>query len=164
MPRTRDAVTNALFVSDGARSKALGGKLWVASYAASVASGSNLDILVTTGASNVAYVKLRAITLVATTVNVYEGTTVSGAGTTVTPYNPKRDIATSPGTVVTHTPSVSTTGTAVFPSFSIPGFVVDYVTVLEDWMFKANTRYLIRIANASGSTNTCSAILSWYEN
>ncbi len=164
MPRTRDAVTNALYVASGLENKVGAGKLYSVHYTASVNTGSNLNLSLLTTATNVAFVTARVVSTQIVAATLFEGTTVSNAGTTVTAYNHRRDVATAPATVVTHTPTITADGTGLISGFVVPANAANYVPVVDVWMFKADTRYMIRVANSSGSTASISVMLDWYEN
>ena len=141
MPRTRDAVTNALYVASGLENKVGAGKLYSVHYTASVNTGSNLNLSLLTTATNVAFVTARVVSTQIVAATLFEGTTVSNAGTTIT-----------------------ADGTGLISGFVVPANAANYVPVVDVWMFKADTRYMIRVANSSGSTASISVMLDWYEN
>lgn len=165
MPRIRDAVTNGLFTLDGEQSKAFAGKLWSAHYSASIASGSAMNLLLVQTANNVAVPTILVHSGQLVTATLYEGTTASNDGTTITVYNRNRAVTASPLSVLTHTPTVTggQEGTALLSSLQIPALSPGYVTLISGWVFKASTKYLLRISNASGSNSTISVYTSWYE-
>jgi hypothetical protein len=128
-----------------------------------VASNGTTDLTITQGASNVAYAKISILSTQLGTASLFEGTTVSGDGTVVTSYNRNRSTAGSPSSTVHHTPTVSTTGTEVLPTFVLPALMTGYVEIAGSWLLKANTKYLVRYTNAGGSAASVGILVEWYE-
>ena len=116
-------------------------------------SGGVRDILIITGATKKAhiYATVQAFNVSSNktiSVDVYEGTTVSANGTGLTIFANNRGNILVPELTAFHTPTVTTTGTAIMPTrigkdemqlFSTrPG---------EEYDFNSNTKYLIRITS-----------------
>jgi hypothetical protein len=86
--------------------------------------------------------------------DVYEGTTFSAAGTSITPVNHNRTSVNTCGCTVTHTPTVTVLGTHLWRELvpggsqgQTPGAVQDVATaqvILAD-----NETYLMRMTNLS---------------
>lgn len=164
MPRTRDAASNALYVISGEDSKAFSGKLWTANrYVASVGATSTTDVTITQTATNVAYAKISISSSQISVVSIYEGTTVSNAGTAITSYNRNRSVAGSASSTVHHTPTVSAAGTEILPSFLLSGSTTGPIAVVGSWLLKADTKYLIRLTNNGASAAAVGIFIEWYE-
>ena len=90
----------------------------------------------------------------------YEGTTTSADGTAVDLRNTNRASTKTPGTVVTHTPTVSAVGTEIHRMWLPPTAAgvgqsltgISDAEAGEEWVLKPSTKYLTRITNNSGST------------
>lgn len=94
---------------------------------------------------------------------VYEGIT-STEGTGITEFNRNRNSATEATCVVVHTPTVSNTGTLLRTKHFGTGKTAGVETHENDeWVLKQNTKYLIRLTNATTSANYCTLVLNWYE-
>ena len=164
MPRTRDAASNALYVINGEDSKAFSGKLWTVNhYVASLTALSASNVTITQTASNVAYAKISVLSTQLAAVSLFEGTTVSNAGTAITSYNRNRSVAGSASSTVHHTPTISTDGTAVLPSFLLSSFMTQHVEVVGSWLLKADTKYTVRVTNNGGSAAQVGIFIEWYE-
>lgn len=141
------------------------GDMFSACDAADVANGANRDILIVTGAK---YTHMFAIVMseAETDVKIYEGTTASNNGTTIASYNRNRNSAKTPVTAITHTPTVAggSEGTLLCTKHYGSGKSLGGENRGEnEWILKPNTKYLIRINNATTSNNYQSTELMWYE-
>lgn len=162
MPRTRDAVTNAVRAIDALASKIADGKLWTASRVSTGLTNTSTSILhlkVPAGVSPV--IQLLARTSQRYTLEFYETPTTSGDGTAVTPLNRKRSQAGSPSMAVYHTPTISGNGTLLFTALVPPNAEAK---PLDGWVLAPSTNYLI-IANNNIAAATLDTMLalSWYE-
>lgn len=135
---------------------------------ASLNNGANLDILLETGAEDT-HLQYLVNAGGACRVYLYEGPTAL-RGTEVTPYNMRRAMANRlPTMKISHTPTVSATGTELVPGRYLPGGtspttrVGAEVRAGTEWVMKANTTYLIRVNNVSGGSIVADLALSFYE-
>lgn len=95
---------------------------------------------------------------------VYEGTTTSANGASVTVYNRNRNSATSNTTLVYAAPTVTGVGTqvAAYKAGSGRG-AGGTVRANQELVIKQNTKYLIRITNDVTTNNWCDYLADWYE-
>jgi hypothetical protein len=95
---------------------------------------------------------------------LYEGTTTSNNGTSITAYNRDRNSATAATTLAYHTPTITGDGTAIFAWHSgsgrgTPGTGGDRGII--ERILKQNTKYLFRMtATAAG---WIAIKIDWYE-
>lgn len=146
---------------------------YITRYVSSVSNGASSDILMAVPAS--LYPHLRAYIVTANDapmrVFLYEGATTSDDGTGMTGYNLNRNSANTASTVVTHSPTVTGTGTlldiSLIPDtggglFS-PGGGAGSSDLPTEWILKPSTKYLIRVTNDSGSATAVDFQIFWYE-
>ena len=102
-------------------------------------------------------------------VSFYEGPTLSAAGTEITGVNRARaSYARAPLMTVSHTPTVSVVGTTLVAGRILPGGTNPAQAVggrigSEEWVLNANTDYLLRVQNKSGSAAYIEILLDMYE-
>jgi len=97
---------------------------------------------------------------------LYEGPTTTGDGTACTEHNKNRGSAITATSVVTHTPTIAggSEGTLLATKHWGAGKGSGGGSVpAEEWLLKANTKYLIRVTNATTSANQVNIILDWAE-
>lgn len=82
----------------------------------------------------------------------------------------KRSSANTPYSTVTHTPTVTATGSVTLVNGRIlPGGTSPQTRVGGgirqgvEWILAPNTKYLLRVTNGSGSTVAVNVGLEWYE-
>jgi hypothetical protein len=99
-------------------------------------------------------------------VYLFEGATVSG-GTLVASINRNRTSVTSPGALVTHSPTVSADGTELYEEFVAGGkwgqSAGGAIRTESEWVLAPATTYVFRIINRSGTTARASISCEWYE-
>lgn len=122
------------------------------------------DILIVTPNSSVeAHLVFEVRASKETNVVLYEGTTTSADGTGLTEVNRNRNSAKTATVVVTHTPTVDTTGNQLcirhFGSGQKSGGESRDV---NEWILKTNTKYLLR-TTTEAAANDISTDLNWYE-
>lgn len=96
---------------------------------------------------------------------LYEGTTVSNAGTALTAYNRNRQDPTVAENEVLyyHTPTVTAVGALIDGNHWGAGRGVGGVVRSQnEWVFKNNVSYLVRITNATATNNQISTHISYY--
>jgi hypothetical protein len=134
--------------------------------ATGVANNGNLDIRFKTGAKS-----CHSIFDVAPSAKaqfyVYEAATIS-AGTALAAYNNNRNSAKETTATVTHTPTVTATGTInpikKFLGSGTPGIPIGALeNTRNELILKPNTEYLIRLTNTSGSAADLGICVFYYE-
>lgn len=136
-------------------------------YSAAVANNANLDMLI-----QVADARMHTILDVAaggdTTITMYEGTTFSSAGSSLSAFNKARWSDNTTTTTLTAGPTITDIGTA-FPTKFLPGGTRGNAQGGSDsgfsreLDFSTSTNYLIRAVNISGNSKPISIVLEWYE-
>ncbi len=163
-----DETTGAALVIDTVHHEVHEGEMFHASHTnGSVSNGANLDMLLVTGATVETHVSWDVFAGGQVTVYLYEGATTSAA---VAAYNMKRDSLNTPEATVTHTPTVTATGTTALVNGRIlPGGTSNQTRVgggirsSAEWILAPETQYLLRVTNTSGGTIAINVGLEWYE-
>lgn len=136
-------------------------------YDSSVANNGTLDILIQSSSSQYMHTKFSAVSSGNATVQIYEGTTVSAAGTGVTMTNHNRASSKVFSGTVTHTPTVTGVGTQVngtgFIAGGPGGGEGGDFDFSNEFILNISTNYLFRITNVSGSSAKISASIQGYE-
>lgn len=166
-----DETTGAALVIDTVHHEVHEGEMFHASHTnGSVSNGASLDVLLVTGATVETHVSWEVFAGGQVTVYLYEGATTSAAGTAVVAYNMKRDSLNTPEATVTHTPTVTATGTtALINGRILPGGTSPTTRVGggirsgAEWILAPETQYLLRVTNTSGGTIAVNVGLEWYE-
>lgn len=166
-----DETTGAALVIDTVHHEVHEGEMFHASYTnGSVSNGASVDVLLVTGATVETHVSWEVFGGGQVTVYLYEGATTSANGTAVSAYNMKRDSTNEPGGVVTHTPTVTDTGSVALVNGRIlPGGTSNQTRVGggirsgAEWILAPDTLYLMRATNTSGGTIAINVALEWYE-
>ena len=164
------STTNPAFVEsiDYVHAQTHAGRFFSGSvYNSAVSNGANVDMLVQTGVQSF-HAQFECSSVGDATVRIYEGATFSGAGTGVTMSNHNRaSVKTFVGTV-THTPTVTTTGTQINGTGLIPAGTKQQATGAafsfgNEFILLPSTNYLIRLTNDSGSTTKMHIGIMGYE-
>lgn len=99
----------------------------------------------------------------------FEGVTFSDAGTVMNNFNKSRLSSNTCDCVVSHTPTITDTGTQ-FPTVFLPGgsgFLGRTpgaaATFSREFIFNKDLDYLIRVYNRAGSAQPISIRASWYQ-
>jgi hypothetical protein len=164
-----DSETGALLTIDTIHHEVHEGEMFSSEYNnTSVSNGASLDMRLTTGTKRVHLVFETLVTGLCLAY-LYEGATISG-GTALAEYNMDRNSANAALMAVTHTPTVTATGsTAIINGRIIPGGtspttrVGSGVRSSVERILKVSTEYLLRITNSSGGTIPIGVVLEWYE-
>lgn len=165
-----DETTGAVLMIDTPHHEVHEGEMYHASHTvASLANGNNLDLLFRVGAKE-AHTVFEIFAGGQVTVSLFEAPTTSANGTALTAYNMKRNSANVALSAVSHTPTVTATGSVALVNGRIlPGGTSPTTRVGGgirqgiEWIFAPNTAYLLRINNSSGGAIACNAGLEWYE-
>jgi len=153
------------------------GKLFGAGYySSSVANNGAINVLLQTPVGTTAHVYLKVNVGGDAVFRAFEGTTVSAAGTAITPIDHNRETANTATITVTHTPTITDDGTQLWEEFipggtssggggggggSHPGAVA--TTLSEQIILKADETYLLRLTNISGGAQPEDITFSFYE-
>lgn len=144
------------------------GEMYHASFTTDLTDDSGMFIWFTTGADT-AHFKMSAAGGGEVSVSMWETPTLT-AGTLITPVNMKRDSALVSTVVISHTPTVTSTGTAMFeallvPGGSGPGNSTTGGSARSDveWILAASRSHLIQLWNTSGGTISTTWQANWYE-
>lgn len=166
-----DETTGAALFIDTVHHEVHEGEMFHASHTnGSVANGVSLDVLLVTGAGVESHVSWEVFAGGLVTIYLYEAATTSAAGTAVPTYNMKRDSLNTPEATVTHTPTVTATGTTALVNWRIlPGGnspttrVGGGIRSGAEWILSPETQYLLRVTNTSGAAIAVNVGLEWYE-
>lgn len=99
---------------------------------------------------------------------LYEGTTTSNNGTALSLYNMRRSKSNVPASLAYYAPTVVALGPALVSRY-LPGGTSNQTRVGggvrtgTEWIQRANTRYLFRITNVSGSAIAIGSAVEFYE-
>lgn len=137
-------------------------------YNSSVADTTSMELLIQNGSVSTFHMKLGVVASGNSTVQIFEGTTFSGAGTTVTMTNHNRVSVTAFSGTVTHTPTLTLDGTQITATGFIPGGTKhtggggDF-GFSNELILAKSTNYLIRVTNVSGSAMKASLSVEGYQ-
>lgn len=99
-------------------------------------------------------------------VHLFEGTTFSGAGTSLAALNKNRFSSKTPDTTFTHTPTTTGDGTQLTSHF-VPGGTLlgsgAHNGIEFEWVLNTDTDYLFRVTNVSGLPSSISITAIFYE-
>lgn len=94
---------------------------------------------------------------------LYEDANASG-GTAITVFNRNRNSASATGATLTHTPTITTDGTRIDAwHFGSGRGVGGSERGVEELLLKQNSKYLLRVTNATATNNQVQVHLHWYE-
>ena len=143
------------------------GEMMHVSYGVSnLANNASLDVLLTTGVSEV-HTVIRYAAGGDANIYLYESPTVAN-GTALTVYNMTRNNSRTAATVAKHTPTVSATGSTALISEFLPGGSGGQagggsVRLGTEWILLPSTNYLIRITNLAAGIQQASIAVEFYE-
>lgn len=170
VPIQIDKSTRAITSIDYAHHEIHSGVHYHVSYCDNdVDSGQTAELLIVTpNTTKWAHLKFTVTFILVTSVAVFEDTTTSADGTGLTEWNSNRNagfpVATS---VVTHTPTVTVTGNAIYNSY---GGISTGLFTREggesrndnEFILKQNTKYLFNATSLTNDNIICWQ-LDWYE-
>lgn len=140
-------------------------------YDAAVEAGTNIDLLMVTGATYSPHVAVMCDMGAESTISIYEAVTASSNGTELSALNANRVSANAATASVFHTPTVTDTGTTLLLNHYISGggggnatggSSTDFARITE-LVLKLSTKYLFRVTNQSNGAVKGSAQLGWFE-
>ena len=166
-----DPYVKALKSIDVAHNEVHRGVLFSADYVATgVGNNASVDVLFVVGDDVDAHFVFDISAGGAVQVYLYEAPTISAAGTAVTAYNLNRTSANVPASTVTHTPTVTATGTTTIVNGRYLAGGASAQTRIGgglrpgiERLLAGGETYLLRVTNVSGSAITISAACEWYE-
>ena len=133
-----------------------------------VTAAADIEVLIQVSSAHDMHLSIKTITGGDATLDIYEGTTVSAAGTSVTVRNHNRKFSDTSNSTITHTPTITGDGTLIWKEY-IPGGstgvapgAIQQVSA-EQTVFKANTNYLFRLTNNAAVTEPLQIQISFYE-
>jgi hypothetical protein len=143
-------------------------------YNSSVANNAAIDLLVQSSSAHYTHVKMRVAGGGDMTVQIYENATFSSAGTSVTMTNHNRASSKSFSGTVTHTPTITGTGSQINGTSYIPGgpsgggagsaHAGSDFSYNNEFILDKSKNYLFRITNVSGGAIKMSAAIEGYIN
>lgn len=160
-----DQHTHTLQSIDYAYHQIYEGNAYVMTRAVDVANGLSTDILLVTGNTDL-HVHLNATVISESEASfcLYEDTTTSNDGTTVTAYNRNRLSSNLPVTITKHTPTVTGVGTCIWTKHWGSGKDAGAEVRSEnEFILKRSAKYLLRVTNATTNNNYISFLLNYYE-
>jgi hypothetical protein len=135
-------------------------------YDDTVADDAAINMLIQTPAEKELHVYLKIIAGGDCEFEVFEGTTFSAAGTSISPVNHNRNSVNVCGCTVTHTPTITVDGDLIWLEyipggvFITPGAVQNISS--EQAVFANNANYLLRVTNRSALTNPFQIQAAYY--
>lgn len=143
------------------------GKMFVMSEAvASLANSAVRAYDFTTGANSAHWIAVFAVGGDCS-LEIFEAPTNVTGGTLVASYNKNRYSSKTATAVIKHTPTITTPGTTLLLDLILPGGDKKGSGIVEgfdEFIFKSNTQYLVRLTNISGGAIGVGTTFTWYEN
>lgn len=136
-------------------------------FDAALLAAGVLEMLIQTSATHDTHFRATASGSQDHTVEVFEGTTFSGAGTALPMFNRDRQSATVIESTVTHTPTLTLDGTLFIKGF-IPGGSGGNAqggggALFEEYILDRSESYLVRLTNLGSQTGIFDLQLDIYE-
>ena len=136
----------------------------------SVANTSSAEVLIQVGSNKKLHFVKNCAAGGDAEVFLFEGTTFSAAGTSITAYNLNRSSSSTTDATITHTPTLTADGTQINCGF-IPGGGIfgaggsngGPIRSGTEIVLDVNTDYLIRLTNTSGGAQDMSIEVGYYE-
>lgn len=144
------------------------GKFFQADYVdEALADDGTMELLVRLDAGEGGHMRFRASIGGDGRLQLFEGPTVSSAGTGLTVFNRNRRSSNAADISVYHTPTTSDDGDALSDEI-IPGGGIFFSAggkqdSFEEWILMPSTDYLLRLTNISGAAQPASISADWYE-
>lgn len=160
-----DASTHALEVIEYEHHEIHSGSSFYVTYTVDLGNGASQDILlVTPDTTKWAHMVGSVTTESEAHVYFYEDTTTSNDGTAMTEFNRNRNSGTAATVVATYTPTVTGVGTLIWESHFGSGRGVGGGARSEnEFVLKQNTKYMLRVTNATANANYIAIAINWYE-
>ena len=144
------------------------GIMFVAGQSAEgVADDGTIEVLIQVGSTRSCHVQFTGAAGGDHEFELFEGTTFSAAGTSVTPINRNRFSSTAAVTTVTHTPTLTADGTKLVgglrPGGTGGNSIGSTTKGFAEWMLATDTVYLARLINRAGTAQLLSLEMDFYE-
>ncbi len=140
----------------------------VSKYFSSVASGATALLRVKPGTDNTSHSVVKVACGADAKVEILEGSTYTAVGTSITPRNHNRSSTNTADTSSWHTPTVDADGTVILEELlpggqggNSVGSAADIEA--EQFVYDADTDYLIRTTNNGSNAEDISIMVSFYE-
>lgn len=153
-----DAINEALVVEPSVSANVHRGKLFDVTFVdQSIASSGTLEVLIQTGTSKV-HLDFSVSGGGNGLLQIFEGPTITAAGTALTAYNKNRSSSTTLLSTVTHTPTLSADGTKIDEELVLGGSGPhasggEGGGGFTEWILAASTAYLFRVENLNATTH-----------
>lgn len=154
--------TGALVITQSDHYEIHEGMSYVVSGQTTLGSSETLKILVTVPANILAHLIILMRSSGETNYVLYEGPTVSDAGSAATEINRNRASSNSASVVVTTAPTTSANGTQLFTAHWGASVRSGGDVRGEEWILQEGIKYMILITSEAAS-NDISYELNWYE-
>jgi hypothetical protein len=147
-----DAINEALVIEPSVSANVHRGKLFDLTFVdQSIASSGTLEVLIQTGTSKV-HLDFSISGGGNGLLQIFEGPTITAAGTALTAYNKNRSSSNTLLSTVTHTPTLSADGTKIDEELVLGGGGPhasggEGGGGFTEWILAASTAYLIRVEN-----------------
>ena len=144
------------------------GQMYSANYSFGITSASNLDIMVIV-ADDEPHITFEVAGTGQALVTMYEGITSSANGTSIPVYNFNRESANSTTLAFFRGSTWSTNSEITLKQYVMPGGATPVTRVGgatrqgTEWELSPNEKYLFRIANQAGTTNTVTFNSEFYQ-
>ena len=163
----KDETVDAIKTIDYPHSEIHEGNAFLYCEVTDFSNGAVRDILIVTpNTTKWAHMVLDVVSELEADLKIYEAPTASNNGTAVTEFNRNRNSATVNTTVITHTPTIAggSEGTLICQKHWGSGKANGGESRnLTELVLKQNTKYLLRVTNATTSANQIEIDLNWYE-
>jgi hypothetical protein len=144
------------------------GQMYSANYSFGITTASNLDIMIVT-ATDEPHIVLEVEGTGQALIKFYEGITSSANGTTIPVYNFDRNSSNTTTVAFFQGSTWSTNSEVTLKTIIMPGGSTPQTRIGGqsrtgiEWELKASTKYLVRLANQAGTTNTVSFNAEYYQ-
>jgi len=132
-----------------------------------LANNASLEILIQTPADFGIHMRGIASCGGDATIDWFEGTTFSAAGTAITPANRNRQSANVARGTWTHTPTLTADGTSLFSTYILGGTggnaTGGSTGIFEEWILDQSQTYLLRLTNISGLVKVATLNIDFYD-
>lgn len=137
-------------------------------YNATLADAGTATILIQTSSTEVTHIKFASSGSGNSTIQFFEGTTVSNAGTAVTMSNHNRNSTKSFSGTVTHTPTITDNGTQLNGTAFLAAGTKgdgsgDFSGFSNEFNLIKSTNYLLLVTNVSGGVSKVSVGIGCYQ-
>lgn len=162
-----DLITRVLTIIDYAHHEIHEGDMYSYCEVNDLANGAVRDLLIVTpNTTKWAHMFVQVESESETDYKFYEAPTTTGDGTGVVEQNRNRNVANANTTVISHTPTIAggSEGTLLCHKHWGAGKGSGGGDrSINEWVLKQNTKYLVRITNATTGANQVATELHWYE-